>query len=85
MGRAIGMAVNLLNPQRVVIGGGLSLAFVLYEQELKQTVNSHIYQAANPDLTIVPSTLGGLGGLCGAAATAVCGTYQRCGYKGKAV
>ncbi|MBE0600588.1 MAG: ROK family protein [Firmicutes bacterium] len=85
LGRAIGMAVNLLNPQRVVIGGGLSLAFDLYAQELLQTVSSHIYQTANPDLTIVPSTLGGLGGLYGAAATAVCGTYQRYGYKGKAV
>ncbi len=85
LGRAIGMAVNLLSPRRIVIGGGLSLAFDLYREALGETVNSHIYRAANPDLDIVPSPLGARGGLYGAAAVAVCGKHRRYGYKGKAV
>lgn len=85
LGRMIGMAANLLSPRRVVIGGGLSLAFDLYRQELTDTVQSHIYRAANPELEIIPSPLGARGGLYGAAAAAVCGVHGLYGYKGKAV
>ncbi len=85
LGRMIAMAVNVLSPQRVIIGGGLSLAFDLFQQALLDTVDSHIYRAANPELDIVPSAFEALGGLYGAAATAVCGLKQYYGYKGKAV
>lgn len=85
LGRMIGMAVNLLSPRRVIVGGGLSLAFDLYREELRKTVQSHIYRAANPEMDVVPSPLGARGGLYGAAATAVCGILRLYGYKGKAV
>ena len=85
LGCVIGMAVNLLSPRRVVIGGGLSLAFDLYRPELLQTVYSHVYRAANPDLDIIPSPLGTQGGLYGAAAVAMCGIHNLYGYRGKAV
>ena len=85
LGRVIGMAVNLLNPQRVIIGGGLSLAMDVYGQELKKTVADHIYQSANPRLQIIPSPLKENGGLYGAAALAVCGIHNLYGYHGKAV
>ncbi len=85
LGRMIGMAVNLLSPELVIIGGGLSLAFDLYQKDLENTLASHVYQAANPNLRIVPTPLGYHGGLLGAAALTVCGIHQLYGYHGKAV
>ena len=84
LGRMIGMAVNLLSPDLVVIGGGLSLAFDLFEASLLQTVADHVYQAANPGLRVVATPLGYQGGLLGAAALAVCGKHRLFGYRGKA-
>ncbi len=85
LGRMIGMAVNLLSPDLVVVGGGLSLAFDLFGPSLEETVWSHVYLAANPGLRVLPTPLGYQGGLLGAAALAVCGGARRYGYHGKAV
>jgi glucokinase len=68
LGRVIATACNLLNPRKVIIGGGVSLNFPLFEQSLKETVAQHMYRAANPDLDILPTALGYDGGLLGAAA-----------------
>ncbi len=68
LGKAIAMACNLLNPEKVIIGGGISLVFPLYEKALRETVQNHIYRAANPNLVIEPTALGYDGGLYGAAA-----------------
>jgi glucokinase len=85
LGRMIGMAVNLLSPNLVVIGGGLSLAFDLFKVTLQETVTAHVYQGANPTLKVVATPLGYQGGLLGAAALAICGQNQWFGYRGKAV
>ncbi len=85
LGRMIGMAVNLLSPELVILGGGLSLAFDLYKDSLLKTVESHVYLAANPGLRVAPTPLGYEGGLLGAAALAACGPNRRYGYHGKAV
>jgi glucokinase len=85
LGRMIGMAVNLLSPDLVIIGGGLSLAFDLFQSSLEQTVSAHVYQAANPGLRLAATPLGYQGGLLGAAALAICGNKQWYGYHGKAV
>ena len=68
LGKAIAMACNLLNPEKVIIGGGVSLSFALYEKTLRETIQSHVYHAANPGLAIEPTALGYDGGLYGAAA-----------------
>ncbi len=68
LGRIIAMSCNLLNPRKVILGGGLSLAFSLYETSLKDTLKKHMYLAANPSLVVQPTTLGYDGGLLGAAA-----------------
>ncbi|NLI20807.1 MAG: ROK family protein [Clostridiales bacterium] len=85
LGRVIGAAVNILSPERVIIGGGLSLAYDLYQASLEETVTAHVYQAANPRLRLGPTPLGYYGGLLGAAALAICGPEGRYGYHGKAV
>ena len=85
LGQMIGMAVNLLSPDLVIVGGGLSLAYDLFAASLQETMISHVYQAANPRLTVVATPLGYQGGLLGAAALAICGKNQWYGYRGKAV
>ncbi len=71
LGSLIAKAVNLLNPAKVVIGGGVSLAFDLFGPALKETVVEEIYNGANPDVEILPTPLGYMAGLYGAAAIAV--------------
>lgn len=80
LGRAIAAACNLLNPSKVIIGGGVSLAFDLFEASLWDTLRQYIYWNANQQLTIQPTALGYNGGLLGAAAVAVCGLENRHGW-----
>jgi glucokinase len=68
LGRAIGAAVNLINPQKVVIGGGVSLGFDLFWPSLERTLASHVYRGANPVLSVEPTALGYNAALLGAAA-----------------
>lgn len=67
LGMAIAAACNLLNPQKVILGGGVSLAFSLFEAALRETVRAEMYCGANPNLEIIPSPLGENGGLLAAA------------------
>jgi glucokinase len=73
LGKMIATAANLFNPQKVVIGGGISLAFDIYGGILKRTVSDYLYIKANPGLEILPTPLGYYGGLLGAAAVAFVG------------
>ena len=68
LGKVIATACNILNPAKVILGGGVSLAFPLFEKSLWETVSRHMYRAANPNLQILPTPLGYDGGLLGAAA-----------------
>jgi glucokinase len=68
LGRVIGAAVNLLNPAKVIIGGGLSLAYDLFRASLEAALKTHVYQNANPQLRVEPSPLGYNAALLGAAA-----------------
>ena len=68
LGKAIAAACNLLNPERVIIGGGISLAFDVFEQSLKSTFFQSIYQKANKNVIIEPTPLRYSGGLLGAVA-----------------
>jgi glucokinase len=73
LGRAIGAAVNLINPQKVVIGGGVSLGFDLFRPSLERTLQSRVYRGANPDLRVEPTALGYNAALLGAAALSFAG------------
>lgn len=68
LGRIIGMAVNLMNPRKVVIGGGVSLGFDLFWPSLERTLKTHIYRNANPNLIVEQTALGYNAALLGAAA-----------------
>ena len=70
LGRIIAASVNLLNPARVILGGGLSLAFPLYEAALWKSIRQNLFAKPNAALEIMPTPLGYQGGLLGAAAIA---------------
>lgn len=70
LGRALGAAVNLLCPAKVVIGGGVSLDFDLFRPSLEKSLKAHIYENANRGLVIEASPLGYNAALLGAAALA---------------
>lgn len=71
LGRAIAAAVNMVNPQKVVIGGGVSASFDLFAKELQKTVSQRIYRGANKDLVIETTALGYYASLIGAASLAL--------------
>ena len=71
LGDAIAFAATLLNPKRVILGGGISLAFKLYEKPLRAVVNKKLFKKPNAGLEILATPLGYHGGLLGAAAVAL--------------
>ena len=71
LGQVLAIAVNLLNPCCIVIGGGVALSFDLFAPALRHTLQERIYTYANPNITIMPTPLGYDAGLYGAAAIAM--------------
>ena len=82
LGKVLAAACNILNPARVIIGGGVSLAFPIFGKYLSEQVQRSIYINANKELEIMPSAFGYDGGLLGAAAVAVCGCNNKHGWGG---
>ncbi len=70
LGKAISYAVNLINPVKVVLGGGVSMDIDLFLPELKKTVDRLIFRDANRNLTIERTGLLYDAALIGAAAIA---------------
>jgi len=68
LGTAIAAAVNVTNVPLVVIGGGVSMAYDLFIEDLEVTVRKKIYQFANKSLQITRTKLGYHASLIGAAA-----------------
>ena len=71
VGRLLGIGVanliNLLNPDRVVIGGGVSEAWRWFAPSLERTVRSQAMAAAFDGVRIVRATLGNQAGIVGSA------------------
>jgi glucokinase len=68
LGNAVAFLVNLLDPEAVVIGGGLGLAGGLYWDSFVTAARRAIWAPATRDLPILPATLGADAGIIGAAA-----------------
>jgi glucokinase len=69
LGISVGFLVNVLDPEAVIVGGGLGLAGGLYWQSFVEATRAHVWSPASRDLPIVPAVLGTDAGLIGAAAT----------------
>lgn len=68
LGNSIGFLVNIIDPEAVIVGGGLGLAGGLYWETMVESSREHIWAAASRELPILPAALGTDAGLLGAAA-----------------
>ncbi len=69
LGVGVGFLVNVLDPEAVVVGGGLGVAGGLYWTSFLAAARRHIWAEATRDLPIIQAALGADAGLIGAAAT----------------
>jgi glucokinase len=67
LGASLGWLVNVLDPESVIVGGGLGLAGGLYWESLVASAQEHVWVAASRALPIWPAALGPDAGLMGAA------------------
>jgi glucokinase len=68
LGVSVGWLINVLDPEALVVGGGLGLAGGLYWERFVAATRAHIWAAAGRDLPILMAALGPDAGLIGAAA-----------------
>ena len=67
LGAAIAQLVNVLDPEAVVIGGGLGLAEGLYRDSLELAMRKHVYSELHHDVRLLSAQLGNDAGMIGAA------------------
>jgi glucokinase len=63
--------VWLLNPDRIVIGGGVAKAGPLIFEPIKRTIRERVSAVFHENLGVVPAELGNDGGIIGSAALAI--------------
>lgn len=69
LGVSVGWLVNVLDPEAVIVGGGLGSADGLYWDTFIAATRSHIWSDTNRDLPIHHAALGPDAGVIGAAAS----------------
>lgn len=70
LGNGVGFLLNVLDPEVVIVGGGLGQAGGLYWRSFVEATRRHIWADATRDLPILPGELGNDAGFIGAAAAA---------------
>ncbi len=71
IGEALAAAVNVLNPEAVVVGGDLALAYDTFVAGLRESLYAQASALATRELVIVPVTHGERSGVVGCAALAL--------------
>jgi predicted NBD/HSP70 family sugar kinase len=71
LGELLAVAINLLNPGVVVIGGDMAAAFDVYAAGVRESVYARASALATRDLQFLPVTHGDRAGLVGCAALAL--------------
>lgn len=71
LGEVLSVAVNLLQPGAIVVGGDMAGAFDLYTAGVRETLFARAYPAATRHLRLLPAAHGEAGGLHGCAALAI--------------
>jgi len=77
LGKALAAVVNILNPQKIILGGGVSISMDLFYPQMKKTLDSMIFRDANRNLVIEKTALGYDAALFGAAAIGFAGHAKR--------
>jgi glucokinase len=67
LGAAIGQLVNVLDPEAVVIGGGLGMVGGVFRESLEHALREHIWSDLHRGLPLVSAELGNDAGFIGAA------------------
>lgn len=70
LGASVGLLVNVLDPEAVVVGGGLGLSKGLYWESFLAATRRHIWSEVHRNLPIVHAATGSDAGVIGAAAAA---------------
>lgn len=70
LGFGLSNVINLLNPELVIIGGGMSAAGERLLNSVRDTINNHSLKLSSQACKVVQATLGGKAGMVGAAAYA---------------
>lgn len=71
LGIGLASAATLLNPQRIVLGGGVAQAGEKLLQPLRRTLATRTMTASGVTYPVVPAALGGAAGVRGAVAAAL--------------
>jgi predicted NBD/HSP70 family sugar kinase len=69
LGATVGLLVNVLDPEAVIVGGGLGMADGLYWTRFVNSARNHIWSGTNRSLPILQAGCGVDAGLVGAAAS----------------
>lgn len=70
LGPLVAIVVNMLDPEALILGGGLGLAEGAYRKQLIASTRAHVWADSCRDLPILPAALGVDAGLVGAALAA---------------
>jgi glucokinase len=71
LGSTVGLMVSMLDPEAIVVGGGLGMAGGLYWENFVASTRRHIWSDTHRDLPIVTAAYGSDAGFVGAAALAL--------------
>jgi glucokinase len=74
LGSSLGWLVNVLDPEAIVVGGGLGLAPGRFRDRLIEATRNHIWNPGARGLSFVSAALGADAGLIGAALTSAAKT-----------
>ncbi|GBQ20381.1 glucokinase [Gluconacetobacter sacchari DSM 12717] len=69
-GRLIAQAVNMLDPEKLILGGGLGCSTGLYRTRLETQIRAHIWERSCADIPLLVAELGEEAGIIGAALAA---------------
>jgi glucokinase len=67
LGAAVAQLVNVLDPEAVVIGGGLGLAEGIYRESILQSLRTYVWSEFHRDIRLISARLGNDAGMVGAA------------------
>jgi glucokinase len=71
VGAAVAQLVNILDPEAVVVGGGLGLSTGLYRTSLEESLRSHVWSEMHREVPLLSAKLGKDAGWIGAALGAI--------------
>ena len=72
LGIGLANVINILNPEMIVIGGGVAAGWELFEKHMRHQVDEHAFPLPASEVIIVPAECGDDAGLLGAARLAFC-------------